>query len=122
MRRSPRDRRLQALSILFAAVPFAFALIRAARSGSDFRYLWVAIASLLGAMAVMAVGQASRSALSVAPALSVGAFITSTLLAVLAAMLLGTTLGPGILVVASSFGFCCAASGLLDAFSYPRAP
>jgi hypothetical protein len=49
----------------------------------------------------------------VAAALFVLVFMRATLLAVLAAMLLGTTLGPGILVVASAFGFCLAAASVL---------
>lgn len=55
---SPQERRIHALSIFLVAVPFAFALIRASRTGYDLRYLWVALASLLGATMVMAVGKA----------------------------------------------------------------
>jgi hypothetical protein len=54
-----QSRRLIALSIFVAAVPFAFTLIRAARTGNDLRYFWVALASLLGALATVAVGRAS---------------------------------------------------------------
>jgi hypothetical protein len=109
----PGSHSAQALAMLIAAFPFAFALIRALRTGHDFRYLCVALASLLGAMAVMAVGKAHIRRAPVAVALSAGAFVGSTLLAVLAALPLGTKLGPGILVVAVAFGFCCAAGSLL---------
>jgi hypothetical protein len=120
MKWSPQERRIHALSIFFAAVPFAFALIRAGRTGYDLRYFWVALASLLGATMVMAVGNAYSRGLKVRVALSAGAFVIATLCAVLAAVLLGTTVGPGILVVASSFGFCCAASCVLHALARPR--
>lgn len=120
MKWSPQERRIHALSILFAAVPVAFALIRLGQTGYDARYLWVALASLLGATMVMVVGKAYSRGLTVRVALSAGAFVTATLFAVLAAMLLGTTVGPGILVVASAFGFCCAASCVLHVLARPR--
>jgi hypothetical protein len=41
------------------------------------------------------------------------ALVAAMLLATLAALFLGTTLGPGILVVTFSFAVCCAASGLV---------
>ena len=107
------DRRIVALSILFAAAPFAFALIRFVHTGSDLRYLWVACGSLLGAVAVMAIARASSRRPQAVLALSAGAFVAATLLAVSAAMLLGTRLGPGILVVGSAFGFCGAVGSTL---------
>ena len=120
MKSSPRERRIHGLSILFAAVPFAFALIRLGQTGYDVRYLWVALASLLGATMVMVVGKACSRGLTVRVALSAGAFVIATLFAVLAAVLLGTTVGPGILVVASACGICCAASCLLHVLARPR--
>jgi hypothetical protein len=94
-----------ALAILFAALPFGFALIRAVNTGYDLRYLWVALASLLGATIVMKLRRnGGRAGLVLASA----AFFMSTLLAVVMALLLGTRLGPGIIVVASAFGFCSA--------------
>ena len=117
MKRSPRGRWIVALSILFAAAPFGFALIRAIRTGYDLRYLWVALASLLGAAVVMLIGKEYIGGLHAGAALAAASFLTSTVLAVLAALLLGTTLGPGMVVVASAFGFCCAAGCLLFAHS-----
>ena len=110
---TPQERRIRALSIAFAAVPFVFALIRAVQTGSDLRYLWVALASQLGATMVMVVGRASSRGLKVRAALSAGAFVVATLCAVLVAVLLGTRVGPGILVVASAFGLCAAAGSAL---------
>jgi hypothetical protein len=118
MKRPSRDRRLDALSILFAALPFAFALFRAVRTASDFRYLWVALASLGGATALIMVSRPGR-ARSGAVTLSVGVFLVATTSAVVAALLLGTRLGPGILVVGAAFGFCCAAGSALHIFAGP---
>ena len=110
MKRSPRFRSLQALSLVFAALPVAFAVIRAVRTGHDVRYLWVALAALLGAATVMAIGQGSRRTPLAAVTLSAAALVAALLLATLAALLLGTTFGRGILVVTFSFALCCAAS------------
>ena len=120
MKRSPHERRIQAFSVFFAAVPFAFALIRAGQTGYDLRYLWVALASLLGAMVVVSVGKGYGRGPRAAFVLSAGAFATATLFAVLAALLLGTTFGPGVLVVASGFGFCFAVSCWLHMRTRPR--
>jgi len=109
----------RALSIFFAALPFAFALIRALQTGDDVRYLWVALASLCGAIAVMIVTRRSGRAPSAAVAVSAGVLIIATLLAVVAALLLGTTLGLGLLVVGAAFGFCFAAGSLLHILAGP---
>ena len=103
----------QSLAILFGAVPFAFALVRAVRTGDDFRYLWLALASLLGAAIAVAIGKKRRTRASVA--LGFTAFVLATLFATTAALFLGTQFGPGLLVVASGFGCCSAASSVLYA-------
>jgi uncharacterized membrane protein YoaK (UPF0700 family) len=105
--------RARLTAVLFAALPIAFALIRAVRTGNDLRYLWVALASLLGAAAVMIVTRAFTQSRPAAPALSTAVFLVAMLLAVFAAWLLGTTIGPGILIVAASFGFCFSAACLI---------
>ena len=120
MRRALQNRRLFALSIFVAAVPFAFALVRAVRTGYDLRYFWVALASLLGAMATIAVGRAHLTRPIAIVALVAGVFVIATLLAVFAASLIGTTLGPGIIAVGAAFGFCFAVGALLHILARPR--
>lgn len=101
----------QLLGVLFAAVPFAFAAIRAIRTtGDDVRYVWVALASLLGASVVMVVQHDDAARRNRIPLLAAGVFLLSTLTAVLAAWLLGTRVGPGSVLVGSAFGCCYAAS------------
>jgi len=117
MPRSSQARWLYALSIAFAALPFAFGMVRAIRTGHDVRYVWVALGSLLGAAAVWVAGKRFSKALSVAVSLSALAFVGATLSGITVAVLLGTRLGPGLLIVASSFGLCCAAGGLLHALA-----
>jgi len=113
MMQSHQKRASQSLSILFGAVPFAFALVRAVRTGDDFRYLWVALAALVGATIAMAIGKARRTRASVG--LGFRAFVLATLFATAAALFLGTQFGPGVLVVGSGFGGCLAASSVLYA-------
>jgi hypothetical protein len=116
---SNRNWRIYGLSILLAAVPFAFAVVRAIRTGDDFRYLWMALASLLSALVVMVVAKADRRGPTVAAARSAWVFIIVTFVAVLAAWLLGARVGPGSLLVGSAFGLCYAASCALNVLARP---
>ena len=112
----------RALAMLVAAMPLAFAVIRALQTGSDLRYIWVALASLASAAAVQTAGRSYGRTPALAFALSAAVFVAATLSAVSAALLLGTRLGPGILIVGASFGMCFAASCLLLALvRLPRA-
>lgn len=95
---------MRALALLAAAVPFVFGLIRLAQTGNDARYLVVATASLCGAAVAMKLARTARL---------VVVFVAATMLAVAAAMLMGTRFGPGILVVAAAFGFCFAAASAI---------
>ncbi len=117
MKPSYRSVASQSLSILFGAIPFAFAFVRAVRTG-DLRYVWVAFAALLGAAIAMAMRKALRMRTLVGLALT--AVVPATVLATAMALLLGTQFGPGVLVVGSGFGVCLAASCVLQALAHPR--
>lgn len=108
-----KRRLFDALSIVSTAVPFAFASIRAIQTGKDVRYLWVALAGLFGAAATVRAGRAYSRRSTAAVALAVGAFVVATLFSVAGALLIGTRLGPGLLVVAAAFGLCFAAAAFL---------
>jgi hypothetical protein len=120
MRRSPRKRLIYFLSILFAAVPFAFAFLRALRTGYDLRFLWMAFASFFGTAVVMAVAKTWSRRPSGVLALSALVLVIATLLAGLAAFLLGAKSVAGAGIVALAFGVCWAASYALNALSRPR--
>lgn len=120
MKQARQSRRLFALSIFAAAVPFAFALVRAVRTGNDLRYFWVALASLLGAMATVAFGRAHLRSSIALIALVAGVFVIAALVAVFAASLIGTTPGLGIITVAAAFGFCFAVGALFHLLARPR--
>jgi hypothetical protein len=106
--------RLRVLAILFAAVPFGFALIRAyVTRGGDRRYLWVAFAALSGAAWLMKISAPSSRGRKTAAWLPAGVFLAATTCAAGAAWLLGTMAGAGMIIVAASFGLCFAAASFL---------
>ena len=105
---------VHALSFAAAGMPFAFASIRAIQTGWDFRYFLIAVAGLLGAAATVAIGRAYTGTF----AMVMAAFVSAALLSVLAAMAIGTRLGPGLLIVAAAFAVCFAAAVLF----HVRAP
>ena len=112
---------LRAVSIVLAAVPFAFALIRTFQTGDDLRYLWVAIAGLCGAVATVWVAGPDGTSPKAGVVLSAVVFAVATLLGILTAVLLGTNLGPAVVVVGAAFGFCFAAGAALNMLASRRA-
>ena len=114
---SIQNKSLRTLSIALAALPFAFALIRAISTRHDVRYFWVALGSLLGGVSVMFLAGAAHRSGRALVAMTAASFAVATLLAMAAALLLGTKLGPGMLVVAASFALCTAAGCLLYALA-----
>jgi hypothetical protein len=109
---SGRRRLTVAASTLFAMVPVAFGVIRAASTGTDLRYLWLAGAAILGSMGVMALmGAASAGGhLSLLRALAAAA--AGAICAGVTAILMGAKAGPGIAIVAIAFGLCTGASAI----------
>jgi hypothetical protein len=120
MKGSPRERRLYLLSIPFAIAPFAVGIIRAVQTGRDFRLLWMAFASFLGAAMITAIVKARNGNPSVL-ALSAVVFVMSAVFAALTGFLLGARAGPGTWMVAVVLGLCWAASYALYNLSRPRA-
>jgi hypothetical protein len=108
------------LAVLLALAPFGAALIRFSQTRSDVRYFWVALAAFLGALIVMLIGKAGTQKKDVVLRLSAVAFVVSTLLAVLAARLLGARAAFGIWAVAIVFALFSTAGQVLYALSRPR--
>jgi hypothetical protein len=121
MRRSPGQLIFLLLSILFAAIPFAFGIVRALQTSSDLRYLWVAFGSFVGAVAVMAIGRARQRTPAVVLALSVIAFVAAVLFAGAVALAVGASSVLAMGIVAAGFGGCHAAGLALYTLSRPRA-
>jgi hypothetical protein len=110
---------MKALAVVFAAIPFAFGLIRAFNTGTDVRYIWVALGAMIGGMIATTVARRFPKP-PATPALVVAVFVTSAVLAVFTARLLGTTMGPGLLVVATAFAACFAAASLISSIRATR--
>jgi glucose uptake protein GlcU len=108
------------LGALLALAPFVAALIRFTQTGTDVRYFWVALAALLGALAVMLIGRASTQRKNVVLRLSVIAFAVSTLLAVLASRLAGANAAFGIWAVAIVYALFTTAGQAVYSLSRPR--
>jgi hypothetical protein len=108
------------LAAALALAPFVAALIRFTQTGTDVRYFWVALAAFLGALMVMLIGRAGTQRQGVVLRLSAIAFLVSTLLAVLAARLLGASAAFGILAVAIVFALFTTAGQAMYALSRPR--
>jgi len=111
---------LRATAILIALAPFTFGVVRALRTGQDLRYLWVALAALIGAAIPVGLGRNRGRGPAAAAALAVAALFLSILFAMLAARLLGTVMGLGILVVAAAFGLCFAVAAALHVLARER--
>ena len=107
------------LSILFAAAPFAFGLIRFVQTGHDARMLWMALASGIGAAAVIMIARGRSRRMGVA-ALSAIVLAVATLLAAAAAYLLGARAAAGVWLVALVLALCWTASYVLSALAGPR--
>lgn len=100
---------MRVLAILFALVPVSFALIRALRTGSDLRAVWMAGA----AFSIAAFVTARLRGREATPAFGLTLFVLCTLGAAAVAMLLGAKAAFGVWAVAIAFGFCVAAAVVL---------
>jgi hypothetical protein len=110
---------MKLLSALLAALPFAFGLFRAIQTGTDVRYVWVALAAMAGGMLVSARARGAGRPVN-PPALAAAVFLVSGVFATAAALVLGTRFGPGLLVVAAGFAGCFAAASFVSAIQGRR--
>jgi hypothetical protein len=108
---------LYLLSIPFATLPFAVALVRSFRTNYDLSLLWLAFAAFAGATAVMLLGKARTRPTRTILALSALAFLSATLCSILAGRVLGVTALSNLVMVSTLFGLSWAVSYLLDALS-----
>ena len=115
---SAREKIFAILSAAFALAPFAFGAVRAATTGSDYRMLWMAVASAVGAMVIAALTTRKKGTLALG--FVILTLVVSTLLAGLTGYMLGATAGPGVWMVAFVLGFCWAASLTLFSLSRSR--
>jgi O-antigen/teichoic acid export membrane protein len=108
------------LAVALAIAPFGAALIRFTQTGTDVRYFWVALAAFLGPLVVLSIGRARTQRKDAVLRLAGIAFLVSTLLAVLAARLLGASATFGIWAVAIVYALFTTAGQVLFSLSRPR--
>jgi hypothetical protein len=121
MKRSSQEMLFLVAGILLIAAPFAFGLLRAFNTGTDWRYLWVAVGALLGTSAVIAIGRSKSSTSAVTIGTALNALLIATLAAVLAAKFVGNTRSTATWIVSFAFAFCTTAGTVLYFVSKPRA-
>jgi O-antigen/teichoic acid export membrane protein len=115
-----RNKLMLLAAIVLAVGPFAAAGIRVVQTRNDFRYLWVALAALVGATAVMSVARAGGQLQGRMSQLSAVAFLAATLFAVLVARLLGARAIIGIVLVAIVYAVFFTGSQVLYTLSRQR--
>lgn len=99
---------------VLAFLPFGFALMRAVETeGLDLRYLWIAFAAFLGAMARMVLAARSGGRRMTRGTLATGVLFMSMLTAIFAAWMLGHPVNAALFLVSAGFAFCFAASTFL---------
>ncbi len=94
---------MMTLGLLLAAIPFGFAVLRAVGTGTDLRYLWVALAAAVVAWAVLRLG--GRGVPPTASGVAV-ALVASTAAASVAGFVQGAQSVPAVLFVALGFAIC----------------
>ncbi|HEX5577101.1 MAG TPA: hypothetical protein VFX40_01940 [Gemmatimonadaceae bacterium] len=90
------------LGSLIAAIPFVFAALRAVSTGTDFRFVWVALASMLAAAIVLAPNRSGAAG----SGRRLLAFIAATAAAAGAGFAQGAQSVPAVLFVALGFAAC----------------
>jgi energy-converting hydrogenase Eha subunit A len=110
----------KALSFVLAAIPFAFALIRAIKTGTDFRYLWMAVASFIAAAVFGVIEKERGRRRDVTTSMPLGVFVIVAVVAALTGYLLGARSSVGVWMVSVGFAFCWALSYMVYPFSRPR--
>jgi 4-amino-4-deoxy-L-arabinose transferase-like glycosyltransferase len=114
MHQKVRRKLVRLLALGSAAVPLGFGALRALTTGTDFRYLVTALASLAAAATIFRLGASrvrSRWRLG-----GIG-LAGSTLVAAAVAFGQGATSAPAVWVVAVAFSLCVTTSGMLGLFS-----
>jgi len=112
---------LRFTSVALLALPVAFGVIRVLTTGNDFRYFWLAAAAIAGSLAVAFAGGRSAGG-SIPVGRTLLSVVAGAACATAVALLMGTKAGPGIAVVAVSFGLCTGAGAVLAALTRPRPP
>lgn len=121
MKRARRDLIFLIAALVVAAAPFAFALIRAFSTGTDWRYLWAALAAFSGSGLVIGIGVSRTRTGVVTIGLAVLGLIVGTLFAAAEAIYLANVHGAAPWIVSFAFSLCETVGAVLYFMSRPRA-
>ena len=113
MRQKTAHTFVRVLAIGLAALPVGFGALRALTTGTDFRYLVMAIASLAVAVSIFRIGRTRRLSRWLLPCLVLAA---TTLVGAAVAFGEGATSAPAVWFVAFGFGLCVTMGGVLGMF------
>jgi len=97
---------MNVLALLAALVPFAFGVVRAITTGNDYRYLWMAVVALLGALGALALAGRRPARPASWVAASALAFIIAALGAGVVGYIVGARNAVSMFIVAVAFGAC----------------
>lgn len=120
MKRTGREQLFLIAAILVAATPFAFGLLRAMSTGTDWRYVWAALAAFAGSGLVIGIGVSRNRASAVTVGLALLGLIVGTLWAVAEAKYLANVHGAAPWIVSFAFSLCETAGAVLYFMSRPR--
>jgi len=110
---------MKALVMLLAGIPFAVGMIRVFETGTDLRYMWVALAAMAGGMIATMVARRLRQ-VPTTGILVAAVFIMSALHAAVVGRLLGMPMGRELTILASGFAACFAAATLVATAALQR--
>lgn len=120
MSQDTNHRAMRILAVALALVPIGFGALRALQTGTDFRYLVTAIATLAVAAMIFRFGAPRVSSRGLLAGL---ALLAAALTGSAVAFWQGARSAPAVLIVAFAFSLCTTASGALGLFARgPRAP
>ncbi|MEO8521996.1 MAG: hypothetical protein ABI603_11565 [Acidobacteriota bacterium] len=111
---------MRIVGLLIASIPVGFAALRAASTGTDFRYLWLAVVSTLGAAFVLVIANRRRPRSPGVVVRAALALLVAAGAAGVTALALGAHSLPAVLVVALGFATCSAAGLALALRSAPQ--
>ena len=89
--------------LLLVAVPFVFGALRALSTGTDFRYVWIAVATTITGWIALKAGLSTNK---VALGRLMVAIVASTLVATAVGFAQGASSVPAVLVVGAGFAIC----------------
>lgn len=121
MKRTAMQRVILLATVLLAAAPLGLGLFRAWQTGTDYRMLWMAVASTIFVAGVLGAAVGRRRTRHATFVQAGVIFLVSTLVAGGMGFLLGATAGPGVWMVAAVLSVLLAAASVLVHFAHPGA-